>query len=299
MDFAGRLDAGDSEWMWCAPVGHSQAIAAVFLAPKRLSGLDRRGVAQLYRSLLKQSELIAPCLQHGGGEAVHVCDATTRACSRHATRDFIRVGDASLKLDPLSSQGIQTAIAAAIQAAIVCNTLLVRASAADAAVSFYEARQRERLEQHRIKAGALYAEVAARYDNPFWISRSAARKPEEQSRVPPEPLTPMTRIALAPDVTFEPVPVIEQDIIVSRAAVRTSAMPRPVAYLAGIDLVSVLKTTNLNGYAHAAVQDLARRFPEDLSWDVMRWLWDQHIIVPHGHERTHGSEQRSMHAGAV
>ena len=109
----------------------------------------------------------------------------------------------------------------------------------------------------------------------------------------------MTRIALAPDVTFEPVPVIEQDIIVSRAAVRTGAMPRPVAYLAGLDLVSVLETTNLNGYAHAAVQDLSRRIPEGLSWDVMRWLWDQHIIVPHERERAHGPAVRSVHSDAA
>ena len=295
-DPAGRLDTGEAEWMWYAPVGKSQAIAAVFLDPKRLSGLDRRGIAHLYRMLLTQSNLIGPCLKHGG-ELVQVCDATSRACPPHATRDFIRVGDASLKLDPLSSQGIQTAIAAAIQAAIVCNTLLVRPSAADAAISFYEARQSERLEQHRVKAGQLYADVAVRNDNPFWISRACSRKPEESSAARQEPLTATTRIALAPDVTFETVPVIDQDIIVNRPAVRTSAMTRPVAYLQGIDLVSVLKTINLNGSAYAAVQDLSQRYPEDFSWSVMRWLWDKQIIVSHGHDRNQSPPGGSIHVG--
>jgi flavin-dependent dehydrogenase len=281
---AGRLEAGEAEWMWYAPVSHSQAIAAVFLDPKRLFHLDRRGVAHLYRTLLARSTLISPYVKHAGGEVVHVCDATSRASPTHATRDLIRVGDASLKLDPLSSQGIQTAIAAAIQAAIVCNTILVRPSSADAAVSFYEARQSERLEQHRIKAGQIYGEVASKRDNPFWKLRACSQAREESPAVPRESLTAMTRIALAPDVTFETVPVIDQNLVLSRAAICTSAMKRPVAYLGGIDLVSILKTVKLNGYAHEAVQDLSRRVPEDFGWSMLRWLWDKRIIVSHGQD---------------
>jgi hypothetical protein len=281
---AGRLEAGEAEWMWYAPVSESHAIAAVFLDRARLSRLDRGGVARLYRALLASSTLISPWVRHGGGDVVHVCDATSRASSTHATRDLIRVGDASLKLDPLSSQGIQTAIAAALQAAIVGHTLLVQPSAADAAVSFYEARQSERREQHRIRAGQMYGEVASRRDSPFWTLRAGSRTPDAPPAVRREPLTAMTRIALAPDVTFPMVPVIDRDIVVTRPAVRTSAMDRPVAYLEGIDLVSVLETTNLNGYAGAAVRDLARRFPEDLGWSVMGWLWDQRVIVPRGQD---------------
>ena len=54
--------------------------------------------------------------------AVKACDASSRYAEEPVGPSFVKIGDAAFTLDPLSSQGVQSAIASALQASIVVNT---------------------------------------------------------------------------------------------------------------------------------------------------------------------------------
>src|SRR5712675_2273112 len=61
----------------------------------------------------------------------------------------IRLGDAALAIDPISSSGVQKAIQSALSGAIVANTLLRRPELTDAALSFYRTQLSDASERHR------------------------------------------------------------------------------------------------------------------------------------------------------
>src|SRR5439155_1823092 len=110
-------------------------------------------------------------LPDGSGSRIQGVVRARDASGIHAEQsvgtDFIRVGDAGVALDPLSSQGVQSAVVSALQAAVVVNTLLTAPAGAEDAQAFYRDRQAERVEQHAAKAARFYAARAAVCDRPF------------------------------------------------------------------------------------------------------------------------------------
>ena len=158
-DACSRVEALDDAWIWAAPLGEGKSIVAVFTDPASHGK---------YEDFVRQAKLIPP-----GGLAgpVRVCDATPWRSETMAGSEFIRVGEAAFTIDPLSSQGVQTAIASALQAAVVVHTVLSRPEDAELAVSFYNARQKAAAVRHSIIAASLYAQVAAVRPTEFWRKR--------------------------------------------------------------------------------------------------------------------------------
>ena len=280
-DAAGRIDAGEAEWLWHAPVTERRSISAIFLDPKRLSGLDTGGIDRLFRDLLGKSALIGPCVAQSPPGAVRICDASGRMALRHAEIDLIRVGDASLAIDPLSSQGVQLAMASALQGAVVVNTLLKGGDEAQDAADFYEARQREKQEMHRLKAAVAYAEVAPARGSGFWASRAAGAPNDvaaADGRVAAPPLDPHCVIRVATQVTYESTPVIKGRFVGKALAVRAPALVRPVAFLQEVDVAPLLLETVFDRPAHAICRDWEARAPRQRSWQMLQWLWQQRIV---------------------
>ena len=243
-----RIEAGDSEWIWFAPLTATRCICAVFLDPKRLAGAKRESMDDLFRRVLTASRSIAePAAAASLGE-IRFRDATSRAALSHAALDMIRVGDASLAIDPLSSQGVQVAIASALQGAVVVNTLLKGGADAQTAVAFYEDRQNERKELHRSRAAAAYGEVARRDGGPFWQERAAGPRHNVDlgagvpARATGRRLDPSCVVRLSPTVTFENSAAIRGDLVTTVLAVRAPDLPRPVAFVGGIDWLSFSST---------------------------------------------------------
>ncbi len=280
-DGAGRIDAGSAEWLWHAPVTERRSISAIFIEPKRLSGLDAGGIDQLFRDLLGKSGLIGPCVAQSPPGAVRICDASGRMALRHAEIDLIRVGDASLAIDPLSSQGVQVAMASALQGAVVVNTLLKGGDEARNAAEFYEARQREKQEMHRLKAAAAYAEVAAARESSFWTSRAVGAPDDVAAvdvRVAGPPLDPDCIIRVSRQVTYESTPVIRGRFVGRTLAVRTPGLARPVAFLQEVDVAPLLLETAFDRPARAICRDWEAREPRQRSWQMLQWLWQQRIV---------------------
>lgn len=276
----GRVEAGESEWFWYAPLGGGRAVAAVFVDPKRISLVRREGVGPAFERLLGQFRLCGESLRGEIEGAVEACDASSRYAEEPAGDGFIRVGDASFSPDPLSSQGILSAVASALQAAAVLNTWARRPANADAATRFYRERQRERVLQHSRKAAAFYAERDAVCDRPFWRERAASDADEQPARLEEAGLDPACRIRLSGALAVESVPVLQGDLVETAPAVIHDNLARPVAFLGEEAVVPLLRQVRPGQTPEAVVRTWSERLPAELGWEIMHWLWRHRIVVP-------------------
>jgi flavin-dependent dehydrogenase len=279
-ELGGRVEAGEQEWFWYAPLGRERSVAAVFIDPKRLSSTHRESIESIYERLLRQFRLF-PERQCGRIEGeVKACDASSRYAEEPVGPDFVRIGDAAFTLDPLSSQGVQSAIASALQAAIIVNTLAKYPANSEAAIAFYRDRQKEKVQQHARRTALFYRERAAICDQPFWRQRGVFVGDAKKPLFEEENLEATCRIQLSNMTTIERTPVIQGDTVVSTLAVRHETLERPVAFLGEVDLVPLLRQIRSGQTAEAIVQTWSERLSVELSWKIMRWLWYQRIVVP-------------------
>jgi flavin-dependent dehydrogenase len=238
-----RVEAGESEWYWGAPLPDGTFNATVFLDPSRCG----TGREQLYERLLRNSGLLKGCLDGRRIGAVRCCDAASYRDEDPIQDNVLKIGEASFSIDPLSSQGVRSAMGSALHGALVLHTMLVRPESAGAAAAFYRARQQEAVRQHREWAGRYYAEAAQRFDTPFWRSRGLFEEsPRAAAWTTPAPVAgsvtvhPHDWLRLAPETRIVDMPRVEGEFIVEGSAIEHPGLARPLAYLDGIDVAALL-----------------------------------------------------------
>jgi len=279
-EIAGRVEAGENEWFWHAPLGGEKSVAVVFLDPKRLSGTSRKNIEIAYRELLGRCRLFRDVRLGGAAGPVKACDASSRYAEEPAAPDLVRVGDANLSVDPLSSQGVQLAIASGIQAAVVVNTLAKYPENSHAAIAFYRDRQKERIRQYSAKTAAFYQERAIVCDQPFWRERAISTGDTTSPVVATERLDRNCPIQLSDTAKIEKTPTLEGEIIASRPALHHRTLNRPVAYFDGVEIVPLLNRVRPGQQARAVVESWSERVSSEHGWKIMQWLWDRKILVP-------------------
>ena len=275
----GCVEAGAREWMWCAPLDDGSIVAALFVDAGRIKGSSRETVTRLYAGLIQRSRLLGPRLSRGEHGPVEVCDASSWTAVPSAGPGFVRVGDANIALDPLSSQGVQTAIASALQAAVVVNTMLRRPASTHLAAEFYNARQSERASTHHAMASGFYRQMLGKSDAEFWRSRAA----EPVSTRGPATTTALQaeyRIKLAAGAVIRPAPVALGDFIEQRPALHHRAAAGPVAFVAGIELAPLLQKLDDGQTVGSLLEDWGQTHPPAVCSEIVSWLWDNEVIVP-------------------
>lgn len=208
------VEAGASHCYWGAPLPGGLFNATVFVDPSR-THLDG------YLALIRQSKLIAPRIAHGRCGTILACAATSFLDERPVSDRFIKIGDAALSIDALSSQGVQTAIGTALHAAVVINTMIDRPGDTPLAIEFYRQRLSDSSKFHASSATMLYREQLAVTGTDFWRNRAGAEiddRPEKK-----HPLMPDDRIKLADRVLIAPVPVVNDRYVVQADGVKWGA----------------------------------------------------------------------------
>src|SRR5262249_27923310 len=156
-----RVEAGPHERFWGAPLPDGTVNATVFVAQERGVRAGRAGVESLYRSLLASAALRRSCLGGHLTSRIGACDASAYLADLVVDEHTIRVGEAACAIDPLSSQGVQTAMRSALQGAIVVHTLLACPANATAALEFYRRHQTETARRNHAWAAECYAQPHA------------------------------------------------------------------------------------------------------------------------------------------
>ena len=257
--------------------------AMVFLDPRRNAGKRREGIAWLYRSLLARSVLLRHVLEGELLGPVSPCNASASATGNPAGEDWLKVGEAAFSLDPLSSQGVQAAMTSALRGAVVAHTLLTAPANAGAAIEFHRARQEEAVERNRTWAARHYAERDAWHSGEFWRRRHPAETPPPLPN-PPPPGRPIPRrgqrVRLSEEARFIPTPAIRGNLVVPTSALLHPTLPRPVVFLEGIELVSLLEPITDVPTIAQVLQGWSNSLPPETGARIFHWLWDRSILVP-------------------
>lgn len=274
-----RVEAGSDEWYWGAPLPDGTFNATVFVDPVRCAAAGRRGLSDFYQTLLSSSVLLAPCLSGHRVSDVVACDASRRFVAAPVGDDFIKVGEASFTIDPLSSQGVQAAITSAMQASIVVHTLLKHSENAPVAMAFYRERQIESLASDRATSAAFYREKASSCARPFWQKRAGQTPVDAQPLPQNEPLANTVMVRWSADVQHVDVPVIRGDVIESCRGLRHPSLGRPIAFLEGIpvELLTGVFTTATS--VEQLIHIWSMQMPAEQACRILSWLWSRHLVV--------------------
>jgi flavin-dependent dehydrogenase len=243
-DMRPRIEAGEDAWFWRVPLPDGSCNILAFVDATAFRAKAQRGLDARFASLLEGSGLMAGWRGARADGPVAAVDATPHLDADPVRPDAIRLGDAALAIDPVSSSGVQKAIQGALAGAIVANTLLRRPGDADAAIAFYRDMLAGASRRHARWTAGHYAAVARGRRDAFWGARAAAAEADEAPRVPGRALAPAefgsARLVASPDLRVVEQPCLDADYVVARRALAHPGLDGPVAYLGGQEVAPLL-----------------------------------------------------------
>ncbi|WP_201158162.1 tryptophan 7-halogenase [Rhodobaculum claviforme] len=275
------IEAGAQAWFWGVPLPGGLYNTLVICRPETLRAARGTTLQARLRTLLAQSRLLRGLSGRTCDGPVGARDATPRISADPVGPRFIRVGDAALSLDPISSSGVQKAIQGALAAAVTANTLLRRPEAGTTALAFYRDSLRRTADRHRRWATAHYATAAATRPDRFWQER-AAGAPDASSppgpaldaqlmRMRPARVSPLTRIGIAPCLGAE--------FVSEQPVVTHPGIDGPIAYLGGHAIAPLLARFPQGATPLEVARSWGDRVPLKPALAILARLLDDGVIV--------------------
>lgn len=270
------VSAGPSGWFWGIPLPDGSYNAQAFVSPREFQSSPGGSIEQRYRSRIASSELAEALAGAEIEGPVRAVDATSYLVDEPVTGCSIRLGDAALSLDPISSSGVQKAIQSAFAGAIVANTILRRPAIAKEAQSFYRDSLARTASRHAEWTGQHYAAAARTRSDEFWTSRAiAATEPAEAS----QPAEAQEVVRLSPLARLVECPCLGAEFVEMNRALVHPALDGPVAYLERQPLVPLLITLP-QGRLIDIAQGWAGRMPLSSAIAIASWLRRRGVLVP-------------------
>ncbi len=162
-------------WAYTIQLSNSLRAAGYMTHREQLPRNLHSQACQLYVQALQQTKHLPPRLRdaHWDGQ-VRIFAANPSLMNPCCGRDWLLVGDAASTLDPLCSQGVQKAIASALAAVPIINTLLLHPERADSTIAFYCQRELSLFENHLATLSRYYGREQRWQAQPFWCQHRAA-----------------------------------------------------------------------------------------------------------------------------
>ncbi len=224
-----RIEAGSDAWYWGVPIPDGTCNTLVFVDARTYTP-DR------FQELVARSGLLKGCRDIHLVSPIKAADATAYLDEESITRHSIKVGDAALTIDPLSSSGVQKAIQTALSGAVVVNTLLRKPESSEAAIEFYRSSLADASERHSQWAGEYFSAAAATRKTEFWRRRaSTSLTAEAKPLLSPSGFADQP-LALSPDLTFVDLPCIEGGFVTLKSALQHPSLDRPVTFVGGYEM---------------------------------------------------------------
>jgi flavin-dependent dehydrogenase len=260
------VEAGSSAWYWGASLddGIFSAMAFVDTAAVR---------PQQYSCLLDASKLLRPRLKNARCIQQKVCDATPFLDTASIDERSIKVGEAALSIDPLSSQGVQIAIGTAIHAAAVVNTILDQPRDHELAMDFYRRRTTQSAEFHATAAKSFYREQFNVTATDFWRMRAdwPLRSALPAPRYDNEILPPETRVCIPAHVRFVRIGASDGCHIFSEDAAELDG--NVVAYVQGVKLRDLLELLSHPAKKSELIARWTAYVGIEKAHQIFRWAW--------------------------
>lgn len=252
-DFANTLlEAYPNGMVWSVPLHTGLRNVTLLIDWQRGEPLKRGGLRKFYVDELGAAAYVSSFLTQARLVAgPHVFDASLYTARRFATRRSLLVGDAGLFIDPLSSEGVHKAMASAVSAAVVINTILQRPGMREQAAALYDTGQRETYDSHYRQSARYYAEEFRWPQHPFWQRRRRVPPPDRDApqapvgdaavHFSPFDARPVTALGVSSDVVVREQPVIEGVYVELRPVVVAPRYPRGLRFLSGVNVPRLLE----------------------------------------------------------
>ena len=266
------IEALPDGWLWGAPTCQGSYRVLAFCDPVAMRGL------RLSQSFSHPSSWLQRMLAHSRlfshlptveATSLRAYDATPYLHRDWWGENIVKVGDAALALDPLSSSGVEKGMRFALQAVLAINTLLSSGRTEPLAKEFLQGKMHESCGRHLAWTQHQYGQTWCVRQNPFWQARAAERPLEglpegdalriincralawaalepKQTRPtrdswPINPLQLLDAPALACDVEIANVACAVGDLIELKPAVIHPNLSTPVVFVHGRELVPLLR----------------------------------------------------------
>jgi flavin-dependent dehydrogenase len=222
--------AGHDAWFWGATLSDGRGRAIAFVHPTRDPSIRRD--AQL-AARLASVPLLAPFLR---GRLVKVSVTDASSWQSPLVEDHaIKIGDAACCIDPISSQGIQSALVSAIKGAAVVHALRTGGDV-EAARELYRLHVQETARAHAVLSAQQYMRGGV---EAFWRERAshadASTTLQQRLDVDDD-----TRLWLQPGVARVEMPSLNGLVVCRRAAVTAPTLAGPVTFVDGIELAPLV-----------------------------------------------------------
>lgn len=165
------LEATQNGWWYYARLPDEQAIVAM-LTDGDMAGRLRRNSGRLWHQELQQTRLISALVGNAAaGSSLSIVSANTSIADSTGGAGWIAVGDAAASLDPLSGQGIYSALRSGCRgAACIHECLAGRLNA----VQDFQQWVAEEFAQHIAQQSRYYQRVGDWNESRFWLRRHRA-----------------------------------------------------------------------------------------------------------------------------
>jgi len=273
-----RIEARSDAWYWGVPLPDGRYNTQVFVDVEHFRSAPRVSVSDRFHELIAGSRLMEGCQDAHAGPVL-TADATPYVDETCVTSCSIKVGDAALAIDPLSSSGVQKAIQNALAGAVVVNTLLRKPEASAAALRFFHESVNMASDSHCRWAAGHYLEVAQRGGGSFWQNRAAtAITPRTSPMSFDEGLRPHAILNVSPQLEFVDLPCIDGQFVTMKTALSHPGLDGPVAFLGGWEMAPLLKHLR-NGLTLVQVaRSWSARIPLESSVALVSWLIRRGIL---------------------
>ena len=256
-------------WAWFAAEAGTRGALQIILSSETAEFPRRVELTAFYQSKLaalpELGRLLAAAKPIG---PVTARTATTVLVSPIVGRQFIRVGDAAVTVDPLSGSGIFEAIGGALAAAPVVNTLLRHPDGSQLAIDYYRERAEDNFLRHSRIGRDFYQQEQRWSTSKFWQVRQTW--PDDQP-------------ARQPSTSAEPQivgrPVVKDDRITLDEVIVTADQPRGVWQVAGVPLVPLLRALREGVSTLDQAADRLQRSPGDVIV-ARQWLIHRRLTAP-------------------
>lgn len=275
----------DDGWVWCAPAplpaGGCEVTA--FVDRDAWRSLPGGTATARYERIVGTSGVLGPGATTTG--RLRTSDASAGLATELAAGTRLRIGDAAMALDPLSSTGVLAAARSALTAAVVVHTVLTRPHDAALALDHHRRAIASAWRHHEVWTAEAYAAVAAVRPTDHWRSRAGAAAGAGTSAAPtpshgsPGPRAAPERVVRrSADVRFIRTTHVLADRIAAGAAVEHPGLDGAVAYLGGTPIVPLLRT--LDGAA--PLGDIVTRWAETVPFAtavrIADWLLRRGVL---------------------
>lgn len=276
-----RIEAGEREWSWGVPIPGGAYNTLVFVDSRRFRAEPGASLEGRLRALLERSALMRDVRGATLLGPVRAVDATPYLYEDCVSTRHIRVGEAALALDPLSSSGVQKAIQTALSGAIVVNTLVSKTDTVDAALQFYRDSVQDASARHRAWAAQHYQAVAALARDPFWTDRASGALLEPPASTPTAlPSGDDVPLALSTECHWEATPCLGPRYVEWKTSLRHPQLDGPVAYLHGYELAPLLRDVPSGITSRQLARAWCNVVPFATGLSMARWLSGRAVLLP-------------------